>query len=29
MNPEEIVVAIKDIIQTIAPDEDVSNLDPA
>ena len=26
MNPEEIVIAIKDIIKTIAPDEDVSDL---
>ena len=29
MTPEEVVVAIKDIIETIAPDEDVSGLDPA
>ena len=27
MIPEEVVVAIKDIIETIAPDEDLSNLD--
>ena len=27
MTPEEVVIAIKDIIETIAPDEDVSNLD--
>jgi acyl carrier protein len=26
MSPEDIVIAIKDIIKTIAPDEDVSNL---
>jgi acyl carrier protein len=26
MNAEDIVIAIKDIIKTIAPDEDVSNL---
>ncbi len=29
MSDEEIVFAIKDIIHTIAPDEDVNNLDPA
>ena len=29
MSDEEIVFAIKDIINTIAPDEDVTNLDPA
>ena len=28
MTEEEVVVAIKDIIQTVAPDEDVSGLDP-
>jgi acyl carrier protein len=28
MTRDEIVIAIKDIIQTIAPDEDVSGLDP-
>lgn len=27
MAPEEVVIAIKDIIATIAPDEDLSNLD--
>ena len=27
MTPEEVVVAIKDIIQTIAPDEEVEGLD--
>ncbi|QDU66726.1 acyl carrier protein [Engelhardtia mirabilis] len=27
MTPEEVVVAIKDIIQTIAPDEEVDGLD--
>jgi len=27
MTEEEVVLAIKDIIQTVAPDEDVSNLD--
>ena len=27
MTPEEVVVAIKDIIETIAPDEDVSSID--
>jgi acyl carrier protein len=27
MTPEEVAVAIKDIIETIAPDEDVSNID--
>jgi acyl carrier protein len=29
MTDEEIVIAIKDIIRTIAPDEDVTDLDPA
>jgi acyl carrier protein len=29
MTEEEVVIAVKDIIQTVAPDEDVSNLDPA
>ncbi len=29
MTDEEIVFAIKDIINTIAPDEDVTSLDPA
>ena len=28
MTRDEVVVAVKDIIQTIAPDEDVSALDP-
>ena len=28
MTEEEVVVAIKDIIQTVAPDEDLSNLKP-
>lgn len=28
MTEEEVVVAIKDIIQTVAPDEDVAGLDP-
>jgi acyl carrier protein len=28
MNHEEIALAVKDIIATIAPDEDLSNLDP-
>ena len=28
MTEEEVVIAIKDIIQTVAPDEDVSGLDP-
>lgn len=27
MTPEEVVIAVKDIISTIAPDEDLSNLD--
>ena len=29
MTEEEVALAVKDIIQTVAPDEDVSNLDPA
>ena len=29
MTEEEVVIAVKDIIQTVAPDEDVSSLDPA
>lgn len=29
MTEAEVVIAIKDIIQTVAPDEDVKNLDPA
>jgi len=29
MTEEEVVLAVKDIIQTVAPDEDVSALDPA
>ncbi len=29
MTKEDVVLAIKDIITTIAPDEDVTNLDPA
>jgi acyl carrier protein len=29
MTEEEVVHAVKDIIQTVAPDEDVSRLDPA
>jgi len=29
MTEEEVVLAIKDIIQTVAPDEDVTALDPA
>ena len=29
MTEEEVILAVKDIIQTVAPDEDVSNLDPA
>ena len=29
MTEEEVVIAIKDIIQTVAPDEDVSALDPS
>jgi acyl carrier protein len=29
MTREEVVVAVKDIISTIAPDEDLSGLDPA
>ena len=29
MTPEEVVIAIKTIIETIAPDEDVSALDPS
>ncbi len=29
MNREEVVLAIKDIIATIAPDEDLSDLDPS
>lgn len=29
MNHEEIALAVKDIIATIAPDEDLSGLDPA
>ena len=28
MTEEEVVIAVKDIIQTVAPDEDVSDLDP-
>jgi acyl carrier protein len=28
MTEEEVILAVKDIIQTVAPDEDVSNLDP-
>ena len=28
MTEEEVVIAIKDIIQTVAPDEDVTSLDP-
>jgi len=28
MTEEEVVIAVKDIIQTVAPDEDVSSLDP-
>ena len=28
MTEEEVALAVKDIIQTVAPDEDVSNLDP-
>jgi acyl carrier protein len=28
MTQDEVVLAIKDIIQTVAPDEDVSSLDP-
>lgn len=28
MTDEEVAIAVKDIIQTVAPDEDVSNLDP-
>ena len=28
MTEEEVVSAVKDIIQTVAPDEDVTNLDP-
>ena len=28
MTEEEVAIAVKDIIQTVAPDEDVSNLDP-
>ncbi len=29
MNREEVVLAVKDIIATIAPDEDLSDLDPS
>ena len=29
MTREEIIIAIKDIIETIAPDEETANLDPA
>ena len=29
MTEEEVVIAVKDIIQTVAPDEEVSGLDPA
>ena len=28
MTEEEVALAVKDIIQTVAPDEDVTNLDP-
>ncbi len=28
MTEEEVVIAVKDIIQTVAPDEDVTGLDP-
>ena len=28
MTEEEVAIAVKDIIQTVAPDEDVSNIDP-
>lgn len=29
MTEEEVVLAVKDIIQTVAPDEDVAGLDPS
>ena len=29
MTEEEVTLAVKDIIQTVAPDEDVSNLEPS
>lgn len=29
MTEEEVTLAVKDIIQTVAPDEDVSSLDPS
>ena len=29
MTEEDVVIAIKDIIQTVAPDEDLSQLDPS